>query len=117
MLYICHIVAVCNSNVFCLPQLNIFTREDPLSVIRAQVVVTSDQESVVGYEGMCEGEQVSGSPSCWEMKVNKCVVAGKTRGLDSGQKAGASTVNHQFRYSSMICLHIVSMFPQTDPVF
>lgn len=46
-----------------------------------------------------------------------CVVAGTTPRPDSGQKAGASTVHHRFRYSSVICLHIVSMFPQTDPVF
>lgn len=35
----------------------------------------------------------------------------ETWGLDIGQKAGASIPKHLFRYSSMICLHIVSMLP------
>lgn len=59
-----------------------------------------------------------GQVEYWEMKANQQrAVAGKTRGLDSGQKAGASTVDHRFRYCSVICLHIVSVFPQTDPMF
>lgn len=72
-----------------------------------------DQKPAVGGGGS-EGKDVE---RC-ETEVNQQTAAArKTQGLDSGQKAGASTANHQFRYSSVICLHIVSAFPQTDPVF